>query len=295
MEYDEEPLDWSEHSHDEDGREEYEAEVAEKSIVGLKADLLRSYYVTNPNLAGPAHGSLVYAQSLEPSYPTAALVFAVTATELAIKAVLLKPIVFGLIHTEALASFVSDLTTQHTGMERFQTILTEILGRFGGVDLKTFQRNGSTLTLWNEIVTVQKARNAVVHQGKAGDDANAPLAIAVAATLLNEIFPSVLAKLGLHLHEPGVVCAERHFTRVAVTFAVPNGTPVNCSVDLAFAQLDLSHPPVQSSGNVPEHTLESEVLVGTGAATMWIVSTIIKYSVRFTSGSQDFTGTRVRD
>jgi hypothetical protein len=295
MEYDEEPLDWSEHSHDEDGREEYEAEVAEKSIVGLKADLLRSYYVTNPNLAGPAHGSLVYAQSLEPSYPTAALVFAVTATELAIKAVLLKPIVFGLIHTEALASFVSDLTTQHTGMERFQTILTEILGRFGGVDLKTFQRNGSTLTLWNEIVTVQKARNAVVHQGKAGDDANAPLAIAVAATLLNEIFPSVLAKLGLHLHEPGVVCAERHFTRVAVTFAVPNGTPVNCSVDLAFAELDLSNPPDQISGNVPEHTLESEVLVGTGGATMWIVSTIIKYSVRFTSGSQDFTGTRVRD
>ena len=150
------------------------------------------------------------AQSLMPSHPTAALVFGVIATELAVKVVLLKPIVFGLVHNEGLASFITDLVTQHTGMERFQTLLTEILSQFGGVDLKVFRRPKSAKTLWQEIGEIQTARNAVVHRGEAVDDANTALAMAVAATLLKDIFPQVLAKLNLHLHDGMMVCARRH-------------------------------------------------------------------------------------
>jgi hypothetical protein len=50
----------------------------------------------------------------------------------------------------------------------------------------------------------------VIHRGENVDDANADLAIAVAATLLNDVFPHVLAKLNLHLHDPMTVCARRH-------------------------------------------------------------------------------------
>jgi hypothetical protein len=182
----------------------------EDAIRDFTAERLQSYYVAHPNLAGPANDSLVYSQSLLPSFPKAALVFGVTAMELAIKTVLLKPIVFGLVHTEVLASFITDLFTEHTGMDRFKTILTEILARFGGVDLKVFKRADSARTLWQEIGEVQKARNAVVHKGEVVDDGNAALAIAVAATLLKEVFPHILAKLHLHLHHPMTVCAETH-------------------------------------------------------------------------------------
>jgi hypothetical protein len=71
---------------------EYEYAVKE-----FTAERLKSYYVTNPHLAGPANDSLLYAQSLMAPHEMAALVFAVTATELAVKSVLLKPIGFGLI------------------------------------------------------------------------------------------------------------------------------------------------------------------------------------------------------
>jgi len=205
-------------------REDYEAEVGqnylkefghellyrehyEEAIKEFTAERLQSYYVAHPQLAWPARESLLYAESLMPAYPKAALVFAATASELAVKTVLLKPIVFGLVHTEGLASFITDLSTQHTGMERFQTLLAEILTKFGGVDLKTYQRPGSGTSLWQEMVEIQKARNAVVHRGEATADSNAELAIAVAKTLLNQIFPQVLAKLELHLHEPMTVCA----------------------------------------------------------------------------------------
>lgn len=182
----------------------------EEAVKEFTSERLQSYYVAHPKLAGPARQSLLYAQSLMPSFSQAALVFAVTATELAVKTVLLKPIIFGLVHTENLASFITDLTTQHTGMSRFQTLLTEILAQFGGVNLRTFKRATSAKTLWQEIGEVQKARNAVIHRGETASTAEADLAISVAATLLSEIFPQILANLGLHLHNSMIVCARTH-------------------------------------------------------------------------------------
>ncbi|MBS1828814.1 MAG: hypothetical protein JST93_26160 [Acidobacteria bacterium] len=182
----------------------------EDAVREFTAERLQSYYVAHPELAQAAHESLLYAESLRVSFPKAALIFAVTGTELAVKNVFLKPIVYGLVHTEGVAAFVTDLTTQHTGMERFQSLLAEILTQFGGVDLKTFKRADSLKTLWQEIGEVQKARNSVIHRGGPASDDDADLAIAVAGTLLTEILPDVLTKLGLHIHPPMTICGRPH-------------------------------------------------------------------------------------
>ena len=188
-------------------REAYETEMAEyfdhetyeehyeEAIKEFTAERLVSYYKANPDLAKPAHYSLVYAQSLMPEHPKAALVFAFTAAELGIKVVLLKPIVIGLVHNEALASLITDLTIGYKRVGNLKGLLTEILKRFGGVDLKTFERTGSTRTLWEEIDEVREARNRVIHGGENAENSTAELAIAVAHTLLHDIFPQVIAKL----------------------------------------------------------------------------------------------------
>jgi hypothetical protein len=166
-------------------REEYELEIGEnylkefghellypehyeEAIREFTTERLRSYYVAHPTLADPAHHSILYAKSLMPSFSNAALIFAGTAIELTIKNALLKPIVFGLVHTEGLASFIMDLSTQHSGMERFHKLLTEVLAQFGGVDLRTYKRSGSSMALWQEIGEVQAKRNAVLHRGELG-------------------------------------------------------------------------------------------------------------------------------
>jgi hypothetical protein len=184
-------------------------DLCETVVQEFTAERLQSYFTAHPQLARPAVESLLYAQSLRPSFPKAALVFAVTAAELAVKTVLLKPIIFGLVHTEALASFITDLATQHAGMERFQALIAEILARFGGLDVKTYKRAGSVRTLWQEIGEVQKTRNSVVHRGQTVDDSSVDLAITVASALLNDIFPQVLGKLGLGLDGSMSVCAFR--------------------------------------------------------------------------------------
>jgi hypothetical protein len=172
-----------------DHAQELLKEHYEEAVNEFTSDRLQSYYLAHPSLAVPAHDSLLYAESLAPSFPRAALVLAVTATELTVKTVLLKPIISGLVHSEDLASLVADLTTKHTGMDRFQDLLTEILAQFGGVQLKTFKRVNSNNTLWQEIAEVQKARNAVIHQGDVTNDSKAELAISVATTLLKRDLP----------------------------------------------------------------------------------------------------------
>jgi len=145
-----------------------------------------------------------------PQFNQGALIFAVTATELTVKNVLLKPIISGLVHNEALASFIADLTTQHAGMDRFHKLLAEILAQYGGFQLRTFKRAGSAKTLWEEIGEVQMARNGVIHRGDTVEGEIASLSISVADTLLTEVFPEILKRLGLHLHAPIKICASKH-------------------------------------------------------------------------------------
>jgi hypothetical protein len=57
---------------------------------------------------------------------------------------------------------------------------------------------------------VQKARNGVIHRGEIVEAGIANLSISVADTLLNEIFPEILKKIGLHLHNPITICAQTH-------------------------------------------------------------------------------------
>jgi len=196
--------------HAEELAKEFFEENYEDAVNQFTSERLQSYYLQQPELAVPALNAFRYAQSLMPSFHQAAMIFAVTATELTVKNVLLKPIISGLVHTEDLASLIADLTTKHSGMDRFQNLLTEILAQFGGFELKTFKRAGSAKTLWQEMDDVQKARNAVIHRGEIAEAGIASLSIAVADSLLNEIFPEILKKIGLHIHNPITICAQTH-------------------------------------------------------------------------------------
>jgi hypothetical protein len=193
-----------------DHADEIFKENYDEAVSGFTSERLNSYYLKHPDLARPARESFLYAQSLMPSFPQAALLFSVTATELAWKTVLLKPFVFGLVHTEGLADFVTELTIKHAGMDNFKKLLTAILTEFGGVNLIEYKRDGSSRTLWEEIKEIQEARNLLLHKGKNAPDGTADLAISVAGTLLNIIFPQVIGKLGLHLHNKITVCGSFH-------------------------------------------------------------------------------------
>ncbi len=188
-----EDLDWN----DNDALVLQQEEFYREAVSNFTRERLCSYYINNPDVAAPAMNSLKYAETLLQVHPRAALVFAVTAIELTLKSVLLRPIISGLVHTEALAALITELSTTQTGIERFEKLLKVILQRYGNCDLNNFKRTPKSKTLWQEIAEVQKERNKVVHRGELVEESTAKVAVAVAGTLLTKIYPSVLSELGI--------------------------------------------------------------------------------------------------
>ena len=182
----------------------------EEAVQVFTSERLQSFYVKHPDLAVPALEALNYARTLMPTHPRAALVFGATSTELVIKNVLLRPLISGLVHIEDLALLVVEQSTNQTGMGRFQKLLAGIVSEFSSFELSTLKRPSSSQTLWQEIKTVQEARNGVVHRGEAFGEEMATRSIEIADTLLNVVFPDVLSKLDLHIHPPITICNKTH-------------------------------------------------------------------------------------
>ncbi|MCY3818902.1 MAG: hypothetical protein OXH52_05995 [Gammaproteobacteria bacterium] len=165
---------------------------------------LQSYYVQNPRVALPACWALQQARALLHDHPEASLVFAVTAAEVGLKSALLKPILHGLVHNEAFAAIVADLMPRQRN-QQFRDLLFAILRNYGGVDLAAFVRPGASIALWEEMEQNQWRRNCVVHRAETVDVHHARLAVEVAGTVVEELFPTAIATLGLQMNGDLVV------------------------------------------------------------------------------------------
>lgn len=119
--------DWAE-----EAQSEYEAELGarylkelghdlyrehfEQAVAEFTADRLQSYYLHRPDMAGAAIRMMERAMRLQETCPSGALLFATSAIEITIKHLLVRPIVNGLVHTEAVADVVMALTPEQQAL-----------------------------------------------------------------------------------------------------------------------------------------------------------------------------------
>jgi len=172
-------------------------EISKDAISGFQTDRLQSYYLSHRDIARDPTQRYWEAALLMTVNAGAALVLFVTATEVAIKAVLLRPVIAGLVHNEAVAELISDLAIQHNGLDRFKPILAKILAAYGQIDFTEFRIEGHDKTLWEELARIQNARNGLVHRAEPVSLEDANLAQSVAVMVLGNWLPSVLSGLGL--------------------------------------------------------------------------------------------------
>jgi len=195
-----------------DRYDEWIAELYVEHVEEFTLERLKSYYIENPALAEEPLRALSEARSLFYKHAAASIIFSAIAIGTGLKLVLIKPIVFGLVHSEAAANIITELTITHTGLDRYKTLIFKILLDYGTIDFGSYVREGSSKTLWEEINDVQKMRNAIAHRAQLAivrrDDAET--AIAVASALLEDIFPKVINYLELHLHEDYVICGNKY-------------------------------------------------------------------------------------
>lgn len=207
MSYSPEDAAWDE-AYESMSRELY-PEHKEQAIAEFTSERLRSYYVAHPEVLIPA--VRVFKESkalLAAGHHAAALTFAASAIELFLKAALLRPVVYGLVHSETLAELVVTAALSQTGFKRYEQLLAKLFLELAGIELKTLVCSNSSKPLLEEASKLQDVRNGVIHRGNEVSQLQAQFAIEVATQVFDKVLAEVLANLGLAVKKGGVLAAS---------------------------------------------------------------------------------------
>lgn len=209
MSYSPEDSAWDE-AYESMSRELYPGHKAQ-AIVEFSYERLRSFYAKTPDVLVPAVRNFKQATSLyESGQHGAAVVFSASATELFLKGALLRPVVYGLVHSEALAELVVEAALAQTGFKRYQALLAGLFREISHFDIGTLTREGSNIPLLAEASKLQEERNGVMHRGDEVSREQAESAVAVASAVFGQIVANVLWELGFSVQKGGhLVDAER--------------------------------------------------------------------------------------
>ncbi|KVN07895.1 MULTISPECIES: hypothetical protein [unclassified Burkholderia] len=194
------------------GEELYPAHRAQ-AIGEFTAERLKSYYLAHPMVMRPAVDALQEAKRLKGNgHHAAAVVFCATTIELFMKATLLQPIVYGLVHNDALAGVIVKHVLGQTGFERYRKLLSRLFQELAALDITALRREGESVALIDESCRVQELRNAIVHSGQTCDAASAQHALDVAVAVFDKIVVDVLWSIGVAVGEKGHI-APRQFAQ----------------------------------------------------------------------------------
>lgn len=183
-------------------------EHKEQAIQEFIDERLQSYYGEHRLLAESAFAALTEAKKLIDGYTTAAFLFSAIAVEVGLRETLVKPIVFGLVHTLSVASLITDMVLSRPDQKKYRDLLLHLLREHGDVDLHSYKRPDSRRPIWEEITEVKKKRDLIVHQAQTATSNEATLALGVASTVLENLFPKVVGRMGMHLHEGFRICDD---------------------------------------------------------------------------------------
>lgn len=167
----------------------------------LTGERVRAYFQTNPLVARPASIALDDAQRLrDAGFVTPSFLFAVISIEVAVKNLLLKPVMNGVVHDPVMSTLIADLALGRNGVGELRDLLFYAVGNVAGVDMKTYRRCLGATELWSEIRSLQTLRNRVVHRADAVSADDAETAIAVSTFVLQNLFTALAKAVRLHVH-----------------------------------------------------------------------------------------------
>jgi len=189
--------------------EELFPEHKEIAIQEFIEERMQSYYLKNPNIIAPAIECSNHASELMEISPQCALVMYTTAIELYLKSVLLKPVLFGMVHNESIAGLIVDSSVGQSGFSRYNKLLTALCIHAAHIDLESI--NGTNnISILKEAEQIQKIRNKVIHQGYKATAQEMGQAKNIAYLMLTEVVEPVLNNLELviQINETGFCVAK---------------------------------------------------------------------------------------
>src|SRR5436189_3774333 len=175
-----------------------------QAIEEFTAERLCSFYVKHSKVMQPAVDALQEGKALHgEGHHAAAVVFFASAVELLLKATLLQPVVYGLVHHDGLADIIVSQALGQTGFDRYQNLMANLFSELAGIDIKTISRKGSEKPLLAECTELQKIRNEIIHKGNRCSAEQADMGLEVSVAAYQSIVFPMLRALGLTVIEQG--------------------------------------------------------------------------------------------
>ncbi|MCK8095296.1 MULTISPECIES: hypothetical protein [unclassified Pseudoalteromonas] len=176
--------------------EELYPDHKEQAIDEFIEERMQSYYLKHPHLIEAPIVSYHHANELLQISPRSALIMYTTAIELFLKVVLLKPVLYGMVHNESVAELIVGSTIGQSGFARYNKLLNALCSHAADIELSDIKgMNGKPIL--SEAEDVQKIRNKVVHQGYVCTVNEMGLAKNIASLILTEVVEPVLNNLNL--------------------------------------------------------------------------------------------------
>ena len=187
-------------------RKDMYPEHKEQAIEEFTEDRLKSYYQQNPDVMRPAVEAILEGKwQLEHKRYPPALVFHVTAIELLLKATLLRPVLYGLIHNEGLAEIMTNNILGQTSVERYEDLLAQLFDNLANINVKQITREGAKDTIFVECRELQRIRNFIIHRGDFCTETEAEKGKLVSTAVFDKIVRPLLSSIGLTVIENGKI------------------------------------------------------------------------------------------
>jgi len=175
-------------------------EHKEQAIDEFIEERMRSYFLKHPEIINAPMECFFHGEECAKFSPSCAVVMYTTANELYLKSVLLKPLLYGMIHNENVATYLAEANAKQSGFDRYKTLLTLLCNQAARVDLSKIDYM-DWKPLWNGLNESQKVRNKIVHLGVMATHREAEIARNLVVAVLTRMVEPVLGRLNLSIDE----------------------------------------------------------------------------------------------
>jgi hypothetical protein len=193
-------------------QEEHELEMATRAVEEFQTERLQSFYKDHMDLAIKPVQMAKEARSVLEQSPSAALALATASIEVGFKAIILRPIISGLVHEESLAALVTDVFVKSAKQDGALKIVYQVLKKYASIDLQQIILPKHAKSYWLEIGEAQEFRNGVLHRAEMCSRRDGERVVELAEYLWNVIFLEIIKSLGLHTHDNQRICDQYEST-----------------------------------------------------------------------------------
>ncbi|MEC5398083.1 hypothetical protein [Uliginosibacterium sp. H1] len=180
-------------------------EVAQQAVDEHAEEQLRKFYLGNRSLAQPGRSFLAEGDRVVSASPTSAVLLYTTAIEVGIKKAILEPVICGVVHSEPLASLISEAVIRQAGIDRYKDLLNVLFSEYLGTEFHTLRLGGRVSTMWDDVMQTQKARNRVAHRAELATPEEAQLAGRLAKAVNFRLVESMANRCGLRIDPDGLI------------------------------------------------------------------------------------------